>query len=47
MLFHTPKELKERIRRQLRDVGIDRGTLFPDLANLIRELRYQSGIPRS
>jgi hypothetical protein len=40
----VPSQLKSRIREQLREVGIDRGTLFPDLQNIIQELRYQAGL---
>lgn len=43
----VPSAFKDRIRKQLREVGIDRGTLFPDLPNLIQELRYQAQLDES
>ena len=40
----VPHNMKKRIREQLQQVGVHRGTLFPDLPNLVREIRFQAGV---
>lgn len=40
-MFNIPKGSKERLRTQLRDIGFNKSTVFPDLAALAEEMKFR------
>lgn len=43
--FLIPRDAKPQIREELRSLNVDWGTVYPDLPNLIRQLREEARIP--